>query len=62
MLLGELIVDGSITLIRPGFIKAPFLDRASAFLTHYVAIERAIKNNEIDVIVLYSVPTNGYQV
>lgn len=54
--------DTSITLIRPGFIKAPFLDRASAFFTHYVAIEQAIKNNKIDVIVLYSVPTNGYQV
>jgi len=54
--------DTSITLIRPGFIKVPFLDRASAFFTHYVAIERTIRNKKIDVIVLYSVPTNGYQV
>ena len=44
------------------FIKAPFLDRVSAFFTHYAAIERTIKNNNIDVIILYSVPTNGYQV
>jgi glycosyltransferase involved in cell wall biosynthesis len=54
--------ETSITLIRPGFIKAPFLDRASALFTHYIAIEKAIKKNKIDVIVLYSVPTNGYQV
>lgn len=50
-----------ITLIQPGFIKAPFLDRASAFFTHYLAIEKAIKDNHIDAIVLYSVPTNGFQ-
>ena len=51
----------SVTLIRPGFIKVPFLDRASAFFTHYLAIEKAIKDNYIDAIVLYSVPTNGFQ-
>ena len=50
-----------ITLIRPGFIKVPFLDRASAFFTHYFEIEQAIKEKEIDAIVLYSVPTNGLQ-
>jgi glycosyltransferase involved in cell wall biosynthesis len=54
--------DASIILIRPGIIKAPFLDRATSFFTHYLAIERTIKNNKIDIIVLYSVPTNGYQV
>lgn len=53
--------SSSVTLIRPGFIKAPFLDRASAFFTHYLAIEKAIKDNHIDAIVLYSVPTNGFQ-
>jgi len=50
-----------VTLIRPGFIKAPFLDRASAFFTHYLAIEKAVKDHHIDAIVLYSVPTNGLQ-
>jgi len=52
----------SLTLIHPGSIHAPFLDRASAFLTHFITIEEAIKNKKIDIIVLYSVPTNGYQV
>jgi glycosyltransferase involved in cell wall biosynthesis len=51
----------SITLIRPGFIKAPFLDRTSAFITHYLEIERTIKQRKIDAIVLYSCPTNGLQ-
>ena len=61
-LAGRAHSDASITLIRPGSFNAPFLDRASAFLTHYVAIEEAIKNNKIEIIVLYSVPTNGYQI
>jgi glycosyltransferase involved in cell wall biosynthesis len=50
-----------ITLIRPGFIKVPFIDRASAFFTHYFDIEQLIKEREIDAIILYSVPTNGIQ-
>ena len=51
----------SVELIRPGFIKAPFIDRASAFFTHYFVIKRVIEDKEIDAIVLYSVPTNGPQ-
>lgn len=49
------------TLIRPGFIKTPFFDRATALVTHYFEIERIIKEKQIDAIILYSVPTNGYQ-
>ena len=54
--------DISVTVIRPAMIKAPFLDRFSSFITHYLSIERVLKANKIDAIVLYSVPTNGYQV
>jgi glycosyltransferase involved in cell wall biosynthesis len=61
-LIGRSRQDISITVIRPALIKAPFLDRASAFITHYIAIENTIKANKIDAIVLYSVPTNGIQV
>ena len=49
------------TLIRPGFIKTPLFDRATALFTHYFEIERVIKEKQIDAIILYSVPTNGYQ-
>jgi len=50
-----------LTLIRPGFIKFPILDRMSVFVTFYIEIERTIKENKIDAIVLYSCPTNGFQ-
>jgi glycosyltransferase involved in cell wall biosynthesis len=54
-------VGSSVELIRPGFIKAPFLDRASAFFTHYFEIKKTIRDKKINAIVLYSVPTNGLQ-
>jgi glycosyltransferase involved in cell wall biosynthesis len=50
-----------ITLIRPQFIKIPILSRVSAFISHYFAIEKTIKEKKIDAIILYSVPTNGLQ-
>lgn len=50
-----------VELIRPGFIKVPVLSRMSAFITHYWAIKKIIKEKKIDVIILYSVPTNGLQ-
>jgi glycosyltransferase involved in cell wall biosynthesis len=53
--------NSSITVIRPGFVKAPLLDRATAMFTHYFEIDRVIKDKQIDVIILYSAPTNGYQ-
>jgi len=51
----------SVTLRRPGFIKIPGLSRLSAAFTHYVEINKTIKEKNIDVIVLYGVPTNGLQ-
>lgn len=54
-------VYAPITLIQPGVIKIPVISRESAFITHYYAIKRAIEEYKIDVIILYSVPTNGLQ-
>jgi hypothetical protein len=51
----------SVGLRRPGFIKIPALSRLSAGLTHYLEIQRTIREKNIDVIMLYSVPTNGLQ-
>ena len=51
----------SVSLRRPGFVKIPALSRLSAGLTHYFEIQRTIRDKNIDVIVLYSVPTNGLQ-
>ena len=58
----ERAVPGSnVMLRRPGFIKIPVLSRLSAGCTHYFEIKRTIREKKIDVILLYSVPTNGLQ-
>jgi len=51
----------SVCLRRPGFIKIPGLSRLSASFTHYLEIQRTIREKNIDIIMLYSVPTNGLQ-
>lgn len=51
----------SVCLRRPGFIKVPGLSRLSAGFTHYFEIQRTIREKNIDIIMLYSVPTNGLQ-
>jgi glycosyltransferase involved in cell wall biosynthesis len=51
----------SVSVIRPGFIKIPGLSRLSAAFTHYREIKKTIREKKIDVIILYSVPTNGLQ-
>lgn len=55
------MAGSSVNLIRPGFIRISGLSRLSAGLTHYQEIKRTIQREKIDVIVLYSVPTNGIQ-
>ena len=59
--LARVYPEASVSLIRPGFIKIPGLSRLTAAFTHYAEIRRTIKQKNIDVIVLYSVPTNGLQ-
>jgi len=51
----------SVCLRRPGFIKIPGLGRLSAGSTHYLEIQKTIKEKNIDAIVLYGVATNGLQ-
>jgi glycosyltransferase involved in cell wall biosynthesis len=51
----------SVDLVRPGFIKVPGISRLSAGCTSYRVIERLVRREEIDAIVLYSVPTTGLQ-
>jgi len=53
--------DAKVKLVRPGFIKIPGISRASAALTHYIEIKEIIKKENIEAIILYSVPTNGLQ-
>jgi glycosyltransferase involved in cell wall biosynthesis len=51
-----------VTLVRPWFIKIPGVSRTSAAISHYYEIKKIVLDKKIDVIFLYSVPTNGYQV
>jgi len=51
----------SVCLRRPGFIKIPGLSRLSVSFTQYLEIQRTIREKNIDVIILYSVPTSGLQ-
>lgn len=51
----------SVSVRRPGFIKIPALGRLSAAFTHYAEIRKTIREKNIDIIILYSVPTNGLQ-
>ena len=53
--------SADVTVRRPGMIKLPLLSRLSAFFTHYHEINKTVKEEKIDAIVLYSVPTNGLQ-
>ena len=53
--------DSSVCVRRPGFIKIPGLSRLSASITSYFEIKKVVAREKIDAIVLYSVPTTGWQ-
>ncbi len=55
------VPEAAVTIRRPGFIKIPGISRVTAAVTHYFAIKKIIREKKIDVILLYSVPTNGLQ-
>jgi glycosyltransferase involved in cell wall biosynthesis len=50
-----------VTLIRPGVIKIPGLDRLFAFIAYFFIVPKVIKKYKIEKIMLYSVPTNSLQ-
>lgn len=53
--------SATVELRRPGFIKIPGISRFSALFTQYREIRKTIEEKKIDAIVLYSVPTSGWQ-
>ncbi|MFO8010568.1 MAG: glycosyltransferase [Dehalococcoidia bacterium] len=55
------VEGGKIGLLRPGLIKLPLVSRPSALITHYSEIKKTILERDIEVIILYSAPTNGPQ-
>lgn len=55
------IKGSKVHLVHPWFVKINGLNRMTAFVSHYTAIKRIIREKKIDAVVLYSVPTNGLQ-
>jgi glycosyltransferase involved in cell wall biosynthesis len=55
------VPGAAVTLRRPGFLRLPGLSRLTAAVTTAREIERIIKAEHIDIIVLYAVPTSGLQ-
>lgn len=51
----------SVKVITPGRGLAPPLDRLAASLTQVPAIWKALRDGSFDAVVLYGVPTNGWQ-
>lgn len=48
-----------ITLLRPGILKIPIISRMIGVLTHFFVIGWQLSTKKYDVVLLYSVPTNG---
>tara|TARA_Y100000310_G_C20580274_1_gene762612 strand:- start:131 stop:1336 length:1206 start_codon:yes stop_codon:yes gene_type:complete len=54
-------LGATVHLVRPGFVKIPALSRLVYSLLYYVVVEKVVAERNIDVILLYSAPTNGLQ-
>ena len=52
---------GTVTLIRPAFVRVPIISRLSAFFSYFSLIDRVVCDYEIDAVVLFAAPTNGIQ-
>ena len=50
-----------IELVTPGRVFAPPLDRLCASLSHVPTIRSLLRRRRFDAIVLYAIPTNGWQ-
>jgi len=57
----RLYSNASITLIHPPSLLLKGLNRATSFLSCKKVIRDTVKKNNIDIIFLYGVPTNGLQ-
>lgn len=54
------LYDGAALQLRtPGLVKLPILDRLSSILFQFVDIEKTIRRERIDVVMLYAMPTSG---
>ena len=59
---GRVLPETSIKIVTPHQFGIPGLDRIYATLSVWPELERLLKNEQFDAIVLYAVPTYGHQV
>lgn len=52
---------GNVELFRPPVVGLPILNRASSVISDYPLIRQVIEEKEIDLVMVYSAPTNGIQ-
>jgi glycosyltransferase involved in cell wall biosynthesis len=53
--------QASVTVRRPGMIRAPLASRISAAATTYFEVERLLEREQFDAVILYGLPTVGVQ-
>jgi glycosyltransferase involved in cell wall biosynthesis len=59
---GRVLPEKSIKIVTPHQFGIPGLDRLYATFSVWPALDRLLKNEKFDAIVLYAVPTYGHQV
>jgi glycosyltransferase involved in cell wall biosynthesis len=59
---GRVLPETTINLVTPRQFGLPGLDRLWATISVWPTLERLLKNEKFDAIVLYAVPTYGHQV
>src|SRR4051812_2167531 len=53
--------NGPVTVRRPGMIRLPLLSRISSAITGGLEINRVIRDQGVDAVLLYGLPTVGIQ-
>ena len=61
VIVGRAYSDARITLITPPTFGGGFIDRILSLITVIPQLRKQIRKGDFDVIVLYSVPTSGWQ-
>ena len=61
LIVGRAYPEAKVTLITPPTIGGGFIDRMLALITVIPQLRKLIRKGGFDVIVLYSVPTSGWQ-
>lgn len=61
MIVSRVYPKALVTLIRPSFVKLPIVSRLSVAISCSRLLRDVLSSYDIDIVILYSVPTNGLQ-